>query len=203
MSIGTYSELQASIALFSHRNNLTAQIPTFIRLAETRLNTIVKARVQTTTTTITTVAGARSASLPETLTGIKSLSIADVAPSIDYLSPEKFAERYSTASSGSPRHYTTIGDLIYFGPTPDAAYVVDCVMNADIPPLSDAEPTNSVLTRWPNVYLFASLVELTDYTKDQAANAKWEGRLQEAISGINTLDWHAGGSLRVRSDVRM
>lgn len=203
MSIGTYTELQAAIALFSHRGNLTAQIPTFIQLAEARLNAILKARAQSAATTIATVAGVKTAPLPSSLTGIKSLSIADVAPSIDYLTPEQFAEKYSTAWSGAPRHYTVLADLIYFGPTPDAAYSVDCVMNADLPPLTDATPTNAVLTRWPNAYLFASLVELSDYTKDQAANLKWEGRLQEAIAGINQLDWHAGGPLRVRSDVRM
>lgn len=203
MALGTYSELQASIASWLHRTNLTTQIPDFIVLAEKRIKTMLTARMQGTVSTIATVAGTVTASLPSTLLRIHSLSIANVMPSIDYLSPEQFHEQFSAGESGAPRCYTIIGDLVYFGPTPDAAYSVSCACQVEIAALSDAAPINALLTKWPNVYLYGAMVEATDYIRDVVENEKWEGKFQAAIMGVNLLDWHTGGPLRVRSDVRM
>jgi len=38
MSIATYSELQTAVADWMHRTDLTAKIPDFITLAESRIN---------------------------------------------------------------------------------------------------------------------------------------------------------------------
>lgn len=204
MAIDTYAALQASIAGWIHRTDLTALLPDFITLTEKRITTLLKARASESVTTISTVAGVATAALPASLLGIDSLSIDNVAPAIEYLPPGAYFAHYPDVSySGAPRHYTIVGEQIFFGPVPDAAYTIKCAMRASVVPLSDAAPTNALLAKWPNVYLYGALVEATDWTKDLEANAKYEGRFQEAIDGINKTDWHAGGPMRVRTDVRM
>ncbi|MES2148589.1 MAG: hypothetical protein V4508_02240 [Pseudomonadota bacterium] len=203
MSLDTYANLQLEVADWLHRGNLGTKPQTFIMLAEKRISMLLRARLQETAGTIATVAGVATAALPSTLLGIESLSINGVVPSIDYLSPEQFKQEFpDTGYSGAPRAYTTIGDTIYFGPVPDAVYSVAATYRASVTPLSDAAPTNSLLTKWPNVYLFGALVEGSDYAKDVAAKANWEAKFQDAIAGVNLIDWHAGGLMRVRTDVR-
>lgn len=203
MALANYTDLKASIASWIHRNDLTTTIPDFIMLAEKRISTILRARLQETAGTIVTVAGVASAALPSTLLGVQSLSIDTVSPTIDYLAPDQLRQEFPDNSyTGAPRCYTTIGDLAYFGPVPDAVYTITCTFRSAIAALSDLAPTNALLTKWPNVYLFGAMVEATDFTKDVAANAKWEARFQDAIAGVNLIDWHAGGLMRVRTDVR-
>ncbi len=46
MAITTYSELQSAVADWLNRSDLTARIPDFITLAETRINRDLRAREQ-------------------------------------------------------------------------------------------------------------------------------------------------------------
>lgn len=65
MALNTYSNLKTSIANYLNRSDLTSYIPDFIRLAEVRMNKELRVREQEKTdTSITTVAGTQSYSLP-------------------------------------------------------------------------------------------------------------------------------------------
>lgn len=203
MALTTYTELVAAIASWTHRTDLATVTPDFIALAEARIKTLLTARLQDTTATITTVAGVATASLSSTLLRIHALSIATLMPSIDYLSPGALSAKYVDGETGTPRNYTTVGDLVHFGPVPDAVYSVTASYQAAVPALTADAPTNSLLTKWPHVYLFGALVESIEYTRNEASRAGWESKFQTAIAGVNLLDWHTGGPMRVRSDVRM
>jgi len=57
MSISTYSELQTAIANFLARSDLTAQIPDFIKLAESRMSRELETRSQEKRAQATVAAG--------------------------------------------------------------------------------------------------------------------------------------------------
>lgn len=202
MAFSTYPELKASIASWLHRTDLVATIPDFIALGEARIKTMLEARAQGVVLSLPTVAGVATVAIPTAVMGIRTLSIADVAPNIDYVTPDQFHPDYSASNAGVPRQYTTIGDLIYLSPIPDAVYSITCACTTEFTALSDTAPTNALLTKWPNVYLFASLVEAADWAGDTDSLMKWQAKYQAAIEGINKLDWHTAGPMRVRSDVR-
>lgn len=203
MALSNFTDLSASIASWSHRTDTAALIPDFITLAEKRIVTMLRARLQETAATINTVVGVASASLPSTLLGIQSMSIANVSPTIEYVTPDELRRQYPDSTvSGAPRFYTTIGDTAVFGPAPDAVYVVAITYHASVTPLTAAAPVNALLTKWPNTYLFGALVEAANYAKDAVAKQEWDAKFQDAVMGVNMIDWHAGGPMRVRSDVR-
>jgi len=203
VSIATHTELVTAIIRRLHRTDLDADVPDFIELAEKRISAALRARLTETAGTIATVAGVAYAALPSTLLGIQSLSIAGVTPTIDYLTPDQFKRQYDDSGyTGAPREYTVIGDLIYFGPTPDAVYAVDCAYSASVTPLTASAPTNALLTKWPNVYLYGALAESAEVTRDTESGDRWEARFRDAIGGVNLIDWHAGGLMHVRTDVR-
>lgn len=203
MSISTYDELVTTILRRLHRSDMAGDIPGLITLAEKRVSARLRARVMNTKGTVTTAAGQVSAVLPLTLLSVKSMSIAGEYGTLDYLPPEMFAATYPDATyTGVPQAYTIIGDVAYFGPTPDAVYSVSVVFADTVTPLTALAPTNTLLTRWPNVYLYGALAESVDITKNFENGDRWEAKFRDAIEGVNLTDWHAGGPMRVRCDVR-
>jgi len=202
MAIGTYAELQAAVARWMHRTNLTGDIPDFIMLAEKRITTMLNADFQNSAGTITTVSGQQYADLPSDLLNAFSLSIPNVTPSIDYVTLEQLNSKYYVGSVGTPQKYSILAGRIYFGPTPDAVYTVKCFYEASIPALSDDAPTNTLLTTWPNIYLWGSLVEAAKFARDKDTQSSFNNDFLEAMESVNILDWSKAGPLTVRSDVR-
>ena len=202
MALDTYANLQLAIADWMHRTNLTGNIPDFIRLTETRTTRLLNARLQQIVATITTVSGIQYASMPSDLLRVVSASIPQVAPNLDYVTIDQLNHDFSPDEVGTPRVYTTVGSLIYFGPTPDAAYSVTTTYQMQVPALSDADPTNSLLAKWPDVYLWGAVYHAAKYANDIPKKQEFEADYLQALAEVNIIDWHAGGSMRVKSDVR-
>lgn len=203
MTLATYTDLTAAAMRRLHRSDMAGDIPDLIALAEKRIAALLRTRLMDTAGSVSTVAGTVTTPLPSALLGIQSLSIAALGGSLDYMTPEQFANAYSFASyTGAPRAYTIIGDNLHFGPTPDAAYTVAIVYSGSVAPLTEAASTNALLTKWPNVYLYGVLAESREITRDDVNGARWEGKFLDAINSVNTIDWQSGGNMRVRTDVR-
>lgn len=202
MALTSYAELQASVASWLHRSNLTAIIPDFIVLAEKRINGDLDARLQDSVSTVSTVANQPSIAMPSGLINLRSMTLQS-SPNVvlDYLTPDQFNTQYASGETKTPQSFTIIGSSIYFGPTPDAIYSVQCIYKAEVPALSLG--TNWLMTYFPNVYLMATLCESARYTVDDKRLAVWESAYAEAIKSVNAQDWYSGSTMRVRSDVRM
>lgn len=197
-----YSWLKDQVAAWMHRNDLTGSIPDHIYLAEVRIRTRLTERVQDVTGTIATVAGTQYATLPTDFLSVKSLSIPGVMPTIDYMAPDEFNQQFEPAVSGTPRCYTIIGDRIYLGPTPDAIYSISAMYRFDMQTLTDLAPTNALLSKWPNIYLFGALVESADFSRNIPLRDSFNSRFIDAIDGANVLEFNKNGPMRVRIDGR-
>src|SRR5210317_2096975 len=110
MAITNYSELQTSIANFLARDDLTAQIPDFISLAEARMAREMQARSQEKRATANLVAGDAFVSLPTDLRSIRLVKL-NTAPTevLEYYTPVRLNEMYASGATGKPRAYTVIG----------------------------------------------------------------------------------------------
>lgn len=205
MSLSTYSDLQTSVASFSHRSDLTTIIPDLITLAEVRINGDLDARLQDTKTTLTTVASTETVSLPTDLINIRHLSVSSVTPiaTLTYQAPDAFEVGHAYVTSGIPFNYTVIGSYIYLAPIPDSAYTLDIVYKAKVPALSSTNTTNYLLTNYPKVYLSAVMCELATYTRDLDLMQTWQPQYAEAIQAVNSQDWYSGSTMRVKTDVRV
>ena len=51
--------------------------------------------------------------------------------------------------------------------------------------LSDAAPTNALLTDYPDAYLFAALCEAAPFLRDAELAGAYEARLDRALAEIN------------------
>lgn len=198
-----YTSLQASIASWLKRKDLTTVIPDLIRLAETKLSDDIKSHEQDGEATLTAVQGNAYLDLPADFRSVRSLAIpTGSVPHPAYVAPEVMADRYQFDAPGSPEVYTIIGRSLKFAPAPDAAYPVALVYTARVPPLSNAAPTNWLLERAPNAYLFGALLMAQPYLVNDVRLPMFQQMYADAVSGINGGDWQSPGALRIRNDGR-
>jgi hypothetical protein len=202
MALGNYTDLLAAVANELHRSDLTDVIPDKVALAEVRINGDLDARLQDKKSTLTCVAGTSSVVAPTDVVNIRHLSVA-VTPivTLTYVSPDTFESSYPYEDSGVPKVFSVIGDSIYLAPTPDYDYTLDIVYKGLVPSL-ESNGTTWLMTRYPNVYLYATLCEMAPYIKDDARMAMWEAKYNNAIDSVNSQDWYSGSTMRVRTDVR-
>jgi len=204
MAITTYSELQTSIANFLARSDLSSQIPDFISLAEARMSRVLEARAQEKRAQATLTGGDAFVSLPTDLRSIRMVKL-NTSPTevLEYYSPNKINELYSSGASGKPKAYTIIGGEIKFAPTPDSAYTAEIVYMEGLPALSDTNTTNEILTRHPDAYLYGSLAAASVYLMDDAKTQLYESLFTRAIEDIQRDEdkgKHAGSALFMKSD---
>lgn len=187
MAINTYTNLQSAIASWLVRNDLTTVIPDFIRLAEVRFNREIRLRemiTEATGTLDTTIA------LPDDFVQVDVFRL-DTSP-IRVLQPISAAEghrRYGTIA-GDARHFAIEGENLV--PFPPQTGSVDYVLSyfAEIPALA-SNATNWLLTRAPDVYLFASLAESAPYLAEDERSALWEAKYQAGKASLHASDRRA------------
>jgi hypothetical protein len=206
MSIANYTDLQASVASWLHRQDLAAVIPDFIALAETKLQGDLESRSMEIRTTLTCTPGptiaARYVALPTDMLEMKRLAnvTADPVTVLEYRSPDEVMEENAyLLSSGQPRTFTVVGSNVELAPAPDKAYSLELVYIQKIPALSVSNTTNWLLTANPNAYLFGALLSSIAYTQDESRFQLWGAEYKKAIETTNSIDWYSGSTLRVKA----
>ena len=61
-------------------------------------------------------------------------------------------------TAGKPLNYNITQGEVELFPTPDATYNLEMYYYGKIPALTAANPTNAILTNFPDVYLYGSLM---------------------------------------------
>jgi len=202
VALANYTDLKAAVSSWLHRDDLAAQVPDFIALAEARLNRKMRTRQQMTTATVSATAGVAELALPSGW--LQSIRVRMAAPdaALEFMPAAQFQAKFPTADRGLPNNFTIQGASLLLGPTPDAAYSVEHVYFASIPALSDVSPTNWVLTAWPSLYLFAALAEAAPFIGDDERAAMWEAKFSVELSAALDADVNArvsGSALRIRA----
>lgn len=202
MALANYADLQASVAAWMHRTDLTAVIPDFVTMAEARISRDLRLRKQITTSTLTTVAATQAITLPTDWLEFENVSVATVPErQLTYATIEQMDARFPSGGyTGIPAIYTIEGDQILFGPIPDTAYTINVIYYARFPSLI-TNSTNWLMTYHPNIYLFATMIEAFFYTQDAEQIARYTQRYNEGIDQLQQQDdraTHSGSALRVR-----
>ncbi len=197
---GTYTGLQASVADFLNRADLTATIPDFIALAEAQMNRQLQTREMWVLRTITV--SEQSLALPPDLMAVESLQVQDnCVRKLRYLTPQQMDEKLINAT-GVPREYTVAGGCFVFWPTPEQATQVRLRYRKIIDPLSAYNPSNWVLLKHPDAYLYGALLQTAPYLKDDDRLQTWSGLYTSALEQIETADRRIiGDSLEMRSGI--
>lgn len=201
MALSTFSELKTDLANWLDRSDLTAQIPSFIKLAEARISRDLKIRAMETRSTASTTASDRTLGLPTGYLEMRNIQLnTDPITSLEYLSPEMMDRLWGGSTSGTPKTYTLIGDELFLGPAPDSVMTIEMAYYKKFDALSSSTTTNWLLTNAPDVYLYGSLLEAAPYLQDTENLQVWQAFYQEAVQRLQLADdrdRYSGSVLRI------
>lgn len=197
MALSNYTDLQASVASWLNRTDLTAQIPDFIALAESSIGNDVRLRDMVTTGTLTTVVAQNYVNLPADWLEFVDIRYGDQP--LKLVTSNEITVRSSDTDTAM--FYAIEGNRLLLAPVPNAVVTLNITYYARLPALSNTA-TNAVLTKYPQIYLAKSLAWAFKYLMSADKAVLWEGLYKQAVSEAQSSDDagnSSGSPLRIRT----
>jgi hypothetical protein len=189
MAYTNYTDLQASVAGYLGRSDLTAQIPDFIRFAEIRLARDLRTRSMLKSATALTAAADARVGLPADFLEIRNLFIqGNPRMPVTYLSPSAFTRDARADESGLPVFYTVLASEFQFAPIPDTTYTLEILYYAKPTVLSSVTPSNVFLANYPDALVYGALIEAEPYLINDARSQTWATLYDRAVKNISDAD---------------
>lgn len=203
MAITNYGELKSAVGDFLNRSDLTSVIPTFIDFAEAEFNRIL--RIRQMVARAEAVIDSRFSAVPADFLEAKDLVIVTGNPvtPLQFITQQEMAQLRNTTitSAGKPKYFSVVGGQFEFLPTPDAEYSLEMTYYANIDALSADTDTNWLLTDYPDLYLYTSLMHSAPYLKDDERVMLWANlakKAKEELVESDTSASYAGSTPRIR-----
>lgn len=176
MAISTYAELIAAVQSWLHRSDLSAQAQNFVALGEAHLNRALRCPDMEAVAIVTAGTSDRYAALPSRF--LEPLSLDHLGESLQHMTSAETARASLTAGAGFPCAYA-VTSRIEFDRVPDQVYALTLsyVQSLDL----HADGSNWLLTRHPDAYLFAALVESAPFIRDDDRLGLWMTRRDAAV----------------------
>ena len=189
MSLTNYSDLKTTVENYLGRSDLTAQIPTFIALAELRLSRQLRLRQMLKVVQTTTTGGDSTLGLPSDFLSMRDIYVnTNPRQPITYLSPSAFTRDARAHESGKPIFYTQRGLEFELAPKPDSTYEVVLLYYAKPVALSDSNASNVFMANCPDALLYAALIEAEPYLMNDARIQTWTQLYGLAVVSIAESD---------------
>ena len=207
MALSTFTELKDAVADWLDRSDLTARIPDFITLAETRINRELRIRPMEVRSVAYTSSGQKYFNLPGGYLQMRNIQLnTNPTTPLEYITPEMLDRLYGSNTTGKPRAYTLIGDEIQLSPIPDAAYEIEMAFYENITSLGDGT-SGTVTYNWltqnaPDILLYGSLMEAEPFIKNDERIPVWLNGYSNAIDKLqkaDSRDRHSGSAMRIRN----
>ena len=187
---GDFATLQATVASYLARGDLTDQIPEFIRLAQDRLSRDLYIRQTLKVATTKTTAGDSTVELPSDFVSMKDIHISSTDPiqTITFQSTSNFFRNSRATASGLPTFYTLLGSEFQFAPIPDKDYTLKMVYYHKPPYLSDTVSSNLWLATTPDLLLYAALGEAEPFLMNDERIATWASLYDRGVNSLQKSD---------------
>lgn len=186
MALSTYSEIKSTVADYLNRADLTAVLPSFVTLAESKFNRELRTRDML--TRVQTTSDDEYVSLPTDFLQHYSLELdaASAQPPMDYIGPQEAKVlKAQNRTASTTYYYTVIDGAFEIIPAPGSDLDLRMVYYAKIPALSDSNTTNWLLTKSPDLYLYSALLEAAPYLKDDDRVQLWAAARQQVMDAMN------------------
>ena len=187
----TFDELKTNIADWLNRTDLTSVIPTFITLAEARLNRQLRTTNQYTRATVSS--SDQYLSMPDDflemrhirMTSPKERDLVEIAAhNINEYTDTNFL---ASLADSYPRYFV-YGQSLRIIPTPAESITYELLYYAKVPALSTSNASNWVSTSHPDAYLYYSLLQAAPYLGEDERIAIWAQQAERAVAEIQASD---------------
>lgn len=199
----TYAELQSCLLAWLDDSAANINPTECIGLAERRLTRLLNVPEMEATTTLD--ASVPSIDLPPDFREARECTL-DISPRalLEATAPATLRLLFPSSRAGQPQVYAISGSSLLIAPSPDAAYTIRLVYKQALPALSDANPTNWLLEKHPDLYVAASLAMAEFRGWNDARLPLLKGWYDELIAEVNEAGQrarHASGPIRMRATV--
>tara|TARA_R110002167_G_scaffold43642_1_gene131750 strand:+ start:15631 stop:16245 length:615 start_codon:yes stop_codon:yes gene_type:complete len=186
MALTNYTELQASVADFLNRGDLTSVIPDFITMTESEFNRTL--RVSNMSVRTRAPLNTQYLKLPDGFIGMRNIDLlTDPVTPLSYKNLQNLDIHRANDATGKPLYYSILQNNIEFAPVPDGAYTLEIVYYQKVPPLS-VNTTNWLLDNHPDAYLYGSLMHSAPYLQADERAGLWAGKYNQIIQQITSSD---------------
>jgi hypothetical protein len=186
LALNTFAALQASIAGWLNRDDLTAVIPDFIALAEADMNSRLRLRSMLTRATATLDEAYET--LPTDFLGMYRVVVND--DQIRFAPTDLLAQYALDWAGEAPMYYAITGSQLQLVPAPTALATATIEMTYYARPaaLSASNASNAILAASPGIYLYGSLVQASPYLGDDARVQTWGQLYAQACDVLQAAD---------------
>lgn len=192
----SYSTLQTDIASYLHRTDLTSVLPTLIARAESSLFRELTLRDQETSVAGVTVGGAIV--LPVDFASVVRVTINYSGSEIEL----DYAKEPQDYPGSVPRSYAMESGALRIYPAVGDGYAYTLYYTAKIAPLTDLAPTNWLLENAPDLYLYASALEVAKWSQDMEQVEALSSFIPNLLDSVRRLSERKGlpsrGGLRIK-----
>ena len=196
MALANYSDLQATVADFLNRSDLTDIIKDWIRMAEAEFNRLLRIREMSVRTRAPL--NSQYLKLPIDFLGMRNIELlTDPITPLEYRNPHNLDLHRSADATGKPFYYSVGQNNLEFAPAPDSEYTLEIVYYQKIPQLGTEATeftTNWLLDAHPDAYIYGTLLQSPVYLGHDERINVWSGRYQQIINQIITSDEKASFS---------
>lgn len=204
MALGTLPGLKTGLADLLNRPDISSEaLSNFVTLAESQMNRRLRCRKMVSRFYAAVPASSEFVALPDDFIGpLDMMTGGDPMRRLKYLEPDslanvKAANRF--CGGECTKYYSIVGNTLRFLPLPPSDMTVELVYWARVPALTDAAPTNWVLTDHPDVYLYGSAIQACIYLKTDPST--FGTLFLQAISDVNDNDPVPSDAAALRTEV--
>jgi len=186
MAITSYQELKNAVISWAHASNLTSVVDDFITIAENDIFDHVRIRQMESREALTTSTTSRYIDLPDRFLQVKRVDItySELLYPLEQITDEQLNDEYSTLA-GIPAYYSISGEEMQFERLSDQAYTGEILFWQKPIALSDSNTMNSILTNYPNIYLYKCMAVLEPWRVNDKRMPQWEGLYENAVRKAN------------------
>lgn len=184
--ITTYAELVTALdgtSGYLHRTDLTAKIPDFIKLAESKINRKLRLLLGETESTLTATIGSRLMAVPTRFGSPIELWDTTNEPRTKmlYMQPDLLPV---TTTNGASEYYTVDGAFIATENPADVAYTYTLRYQTKFN--LETTSTNTILDNYPDIYVYGALLASIPFTRDYKNFDVWSALYNNAIDEAMT-----------------
>lgn len=186
MAIASYADLQSATADWLNRTDLSSVIPTFISLAEAKFNRELRTRDMLTRAAATSSNEYVAMPLDFLEAYDVELNMSGIAAQqpLSYIGPNEAKSLKANKITGKPRYFTIIDGAFEILPAPTSNIDLLMVYYAKIPALSATQPSNWLLAKSPDLYLYSTLLEAAPYLKNDERVQLWAAARQQVMDAM-------------------
>lgn len=184
--ITTYAELVTALdgtSGYLHRTDLTAKIPDFIKLAESKINRKLRLLLGETESTLTATIGSRLMAVPTRFGAPIELWDTTNEPRTKmlFMQPDLLPV---TTTNGASEYYTVDGAFIATENPADVAYTYTLRYQTKFN--LETTSTNTILDNYPDIYVYGALLASIPFTRDYKNFDVWSALYNNAIDEAMT-----------------